>query len=405
MTATTPAGTTGRTHPAGQRVITVSGTTVLRRTVFWVAAAVFALIVAVIGIGFAGSLAESDPLSPTNPAPPGAKAVVEVLRQQGVTVTAADTLDDAADAVRSPAETTLFFYDPDGILDADQLARAFALAGEVVVVEPDFDQLAALGPDIAQAGAVSGAVDADCALPAARKAGSITGDGSGYRYLGDDPAVVTCFGSGDDVYSLVQIPTDTGVATVVGASDAISNEFVARRGNAALALNLLGSTRDLVWYTPGVGDLTTEAPPTLGELSPDWVLPATVLAALTALAAAFWRGRRFGPLIVENLPVTVRANETMQGRARLYEKSAARLHALDSLRIGTVERLATMLGLSRLASVDDVIASAAAVARLQPHEVRRLLLDAVPATDRELVELSDGLLTLERAVATSVSPL
>jgi len=388
-----------------QRVLTATTGTVLRRSVFWAAAAVFALVVAIVGIGVAGTLAESDPLSPTNPAPAGAKAVVEVLRQQGVTVTPTDTLDDTAAAISDPGATTLFFYDPNAILDDDQLAEAFALADNVVAVEPTFDQLFALNPDVAQAGAVSGAVTADCDLTAATRAGTITGDGSGYRYLGDDSAAVTCFGSGDDVYSLVQVPTDTGRASIVGASDAISNEFVADRGNAAFALNLLGSTDRLVWYTPGVGDLTTEAAPTLGELSPDWVLPATALVVLTALAAAFWRGRRFGPLIVENLPVTVRANETMQGRARLYEKSSARLRALDSLRIGTVERIASLCGLSRLATVDDVIASASAVTGMQPNEVRRVLLDAVPATDRELVELSDRLLTIERAVATSVTPL
>ena len=393
------------TDIAPQRVLTASSTTVLRRSVFWAAAAVFALIVAIVGIGFAGSLAESDPLSATNPAPAGAKAVVEVLRQQGVTVTPTDTLDDTAAAISNPADTTLFFYDPTGILDADQLAEAYDLAGTVIAIEPSFDQLLALTPDVAQAGAVSGAVDADCDLTAATKAGTITGDGSGYRYLGSDPAVAECFGSGDDIYSLVRVPTDTGSASIVGAADAISNEFVGTKGNAAFALNLLGSTHTLVWYTPGVGDLTTDTPPTLGELSPDWVLPATALVLLTALAAAFWRGRRFGPLIVENLPVTVRANETMQGRARLYEKSAARLRALDSLRIGTVERLASLCKLSRLATVDEVIASASAVAGLQPAEVRRILLDAVPTTDRELIELSDQLLTLERTVATSVTPV
>ena len=393
------------TTATAQRVLTASPTTVLRRAVFWIAVAVFAVVVAVVGILFTGSLAEDDPLAATNPAPGGGKAVAEVLRQQGVAVEATSTLDATAAAVSDPADTTLFFYDPDSLLDPDQLAEAFGLAGTVVVVDPDFDQLLALTPDVAQAGTVDGAVDADCELTAAGKAGTITGDGSGFRYLGADPAVVTCFGSGDDVFSLVQVPTDAGVATVVGATDALSNEFVADRGNAALALNLLGSTENLVWYIPTVADLATDVPPTLGELSPDWVLPAVALVVLTALAAAVWRGRRFGPLIVENLPVTVRANETMQGRARLYQKSSARLRALDSLRIGTVERLAALCGLSRLASVDDVIASASAVARLQPAEVRRLLLDAVPATDRELVALSDQLLTLERAVATSVTPV
>ena len=385
--------------------MTASATTVLRRSVFWVAAAVFALIVAIVGILFAGSLAESDPLSATNPAPAGAKAVVEVLRQQGVTVTPTQTLEATKAAITDPAATTIFYYDPNGILDSNQLAEAFGLAGIVVAVDPTFDQLLALAPDVAQAGSVSGKVDATCDLTAATRAGSITGDGSGYRYIGDDPAAVTCFASGDDVYSLVQMPTDTGIASVVGTTDALSNEFVADRGNAAFALNLLGSTQNLVWYTPGVADLTTAAPPTLGELSPDWVLPVSALAVLTALAAAFWRGRRFGPLVIENLPVTVRANETMQGRARLYEKSGARLRALDSLRIGTVERIAALCGLSRRASVDDVIASASALAGLQPGDVRRLLLDAIPATDRELVELSDQLLTLERTVATSVTPV
>jgi hypothetical protein len=392
------------TAPA-QRVLTASTTAVVRRSAFWAAAAVFAIVIALVGILFAGAAAESDPLSATNPAPAGAKAVVEVLRQQRVTVTPTSTLEETANAIGDAADATLFYFDPDGILDTDQLTEAFALAGSVVAVEPDFDQLLALTPDVAQAGTVDGEVDADCDLTAAARAGSITGDGSGYRYLGDDPAAVSCFGSGDGVYSLVRVPTETGVATVVGAADALSNEFVSDRGNAAFALNLLGETSNLVWYTPSAADLSTAAAPTLGELSPDWVLPATALVVLTALAAAFWRGRRFGPLVIENLPVTVRANETMQGRARLYQKSAARLRALDSLRIGTVQRIAALCGLSRLASVDEVAAAAAAVSGLRPDDVRRILLDAVPTTDRELVQLSDQLLTLERTVATSVTPV
>jgi hypothetical protein len=392
------------TAPA-QRVLTASTTAVVRRSAFWAAAAVFAIVIALVGILFAGAATESDPLSATNPAPAGAKAVVEVLRQQGVTVTPTSTLEETANAIGDAADATLFYFDPDGILDTDQLTEAFALTGSVVAVEPDFDQLLALTPDVAQAGTVDGEVDADCDLTAAARAGSITGDGSGYRYLGDDPAAVSCFGSGDGVYSLVRVPTETGVATVVGAADALSNEFVSDRGNAAFALNLLGETSNLVWYTPSAADLSTAAAPTLGELSPDWVLPATALVVLTALAAAFWRGRRFGPLVIENLPVTVRANETMQGRARLYQKSAARLRALDSLRIGTVQRIAALCGLSRLASVDEVAAAAAAVSGLRPDDVRRILLDAVPTTDRELVQLSDQLLTLERTVATSVTPV
>ena len=388
----------------GQRVMTASTTTVLRRSVFWVAAAVFATIVSLIGLLFAGSLAESDPLSATNPAPGGAKAVVEVLRQQGVDVSVASTLAAATEAVTDRDDTTLFYYDPDAILDSDQRAEAFAAAGHVVAVNPTFDQLADLTPDIAQAGAVTGAADAECDATVGTRAGSITSDGSGFRYTGDDPGAVTCFAAGDGVYSLVRVQTDGALVSVVGATDALSNEFVADRGNAAFALNLLGEREDLVWYIPTAADLASAAPPTLGELSPDWVIPGTALALLTALAAAFWRGRRFGPLVVENLPVTVRANETMQGRARLYEKSSARLRALDALRIGAVERLARACGLPRVATVEQVVVGVAAVTRTDPARVRRVLIDDVPTTDRDLVRLSDELLTLERAVATSVTP-
>jgi hypothetical protein len=102
--------------------------------------------------------------------------------------------------------------------------------------------------------------------------------------------------------------------------------------------------------------------------------------------------------VVENLPVVVRASETMEGRARLYQKSSARLHALDALRIGAIQRLATQCGLSRLAEVDEVVAAVAALTDTDRIRVGDLLVDAVPATDRELVRLSDDLLELERAV-------
>jgi hypothetical protein len=383
---------------------TVSPTTgrVLRRSAFWIAGAVFAVVIVAIGLLFTGATTPGLPLEAGNPAPGGAKALVEVLRDQGVEVEVVDSLDEARDAVDDPATTTLLFYDASNILDAGQLADVYGLAAGLVVIDPGFDQLDALTPDIAQGGSADDRLAADCSLPAATRAGTISGGGFGYRYTGDDPSAIVCFPSGDDVSSLVQVPTATGTATVVGTVDAFSNDVIDENGNAALALGLLGGEQRLVWYLPTVDDLTSGTPPTLGELSPGWVIPVTALVLLTALAAAVWRGRRFGPLVIENLPVTVRANETMQGRARLYEKGGARLHALDSLRIGTVERLARLCGLPRVATVDDVIAAVAELTGGDEAVVRRVLLDAVPGSDRELVRMSDDLLTLERAAAASI---
>jgi hypothetical protein len=54
--------------------------------------------------------------------------------------------------------------------------------------------------------------------------------------------------------------------------------------------------------------------------------------------------------------------------------------------------------------VDDVIAAVAQLTASDPLEVRSLLLDDAPRTDRDLVRLSDRLLELERSVARATRP-
>jgi hypothetical protein len=379
---------------------TVRGAT--RRWAFWIVAAVIMLMIAVGTVLFTGASGiAGDPLSATNAAPAGSKALAEVLRQQGVTVTATSSLAGTEAAITDPGDTTLFLFDPNGRLDPQQYDRVKDLAAGTVLMSPGFQALAALAPGVAQAGTIPDApLTADCAVPAVTRAESVSGGGSGYRITAAERAT-GCLrskntGSKGGVFSLVRLADGARSVTVLGTQDAFSNEHISERGNAALALGVLGEHTHLVWYLPGVSDIV--GGPTLAELTPQWVPGVMVLLLLVFLAAAFWRGRRLGPLVVENLPVVVRASETMEGRARLYQKSSARLHALDALRIGAIQRLATQCGLSRLAEVDEVVAAVAALTGTDRIRVRDLLVDAVPATDRELVRLSDDLLELERAV-------
>ncbi len=379
-----------------QAVMTPTVGRVARRSIIWVVIIAVIILIAGVTIAGLGSSQETDPMSARSATPAGAKALAEVLRHEGVDVVIVDTLDEARDAVRDPASTTLFFYDPYYYLDPEQTAQAMHLADTVVVLQPTFEALGEISPDLAQAGYVDGARDADCSVDAAQAAESIDTTGDGYRILDGDAE--GCFGDGD-VYSLVQLDG----YTALGATDALTNGQILEEGNAALGLNLLGSQDTLVWYLPTLDDYATDLP-TVDQLSPEWVQPVTLTLFLVGIAAILWRGRRLGPLIVENLPVTVRASETMQGRARLYEKANARLHTLDSLRIGTVARLATLCGLPVLATVDEVVAASAAIAGLDPRAVRGLLVDANPQSDRDLVRLSDELLVLEQTVTRNLRP-
>lgn len=343
-------------------------------------------------------------LSPTNASPTGAKALAEVLRQQGVDVRTVGTLSAATRALAGQG-VTLFLVDENGYLSAKQLSTLTARAAHTVILEPTTTQLDAVAPSIHVAARVGDRElrHSGCALPAARRAGTISGGGASYRT--NDRTATRCFPTARNSYSVIDVTADGRTVTVVGSASAFSNEKIIDRGNAALALGLLGDHHRLVWYLPTIGDSALDTAPTIGQLTPPWVTPVLILLLITVLAAAFWRGRRLGPLIIENLPVIVRASETMEGRARLYQKSSARLRALDALRMGTVSRLATAGGLSRRATVDEVIAAVSALTGSDPGRIRSLLLDEKPATERDLVRLSDALLELERAAATSVRPL
>jgi hypothetical protein len=388
---------------SGQTVLTPSVSRFLRRALLWVVLFTLVLTIALITLSVSNATKSAEAMSATNPGPAGAKALVEVLRHEGVQVSVTSSLSATRDAIRDGNQTTIFLYDPNLFLTDEQVKEVFGLASTIVVLDPTYVMLEQISPDITPGPSVYGVHEADCPVDAAVAAEEITGDGTGFRIIGDDPAVESCFGSGGKVYSLVRVESGTTTYTVLGATQALTNGVILESGNAALGLNLLGETENLVWYIPGIDDLGGDIP-TTAELSPPWVLSVTLLFFVAVFVAAFWRGRRLGPLIVENLPVTVRASETMQGRARLYEKASARQHTLDSLRIGTIARLAKACGLPVVATVDEVIAGAAAIAAMDPKEVAGLLIDDYPASDRDLVRLSDALLALEQRVAFNSRP-
>ena len=375
-----------------------------RKALFWIVAVVFLVMIAVIALATTGASTRGVPFSATNAAPAGSKAIAEVLRAQGVDVSVPVTLASAESALGASRHSTLFLVDPDGHLDRTQLRALASRADHVIVLSPTYSQIAVLAPEVGLAGVVGRkSLSAGCDLPAAKAAGRVSGAGSGFRVLDRGAHTTACFASGTDTFSVVDISRATQHITVIGTTEAFDNEHVAQRGNAALALTLLGDNDRLVWYLPTIDD-SSAGGPTIAELTPAWVGAASALLVVVAIAAAFWRGRRLGPLVVENLPVVVRASETMEGRARLYQKGAARLRALDSLRIGSVSRLASQCGLPRLATVDDVIAAVASVTARDPTDIRSLLLTADPRSDRELVRLSDELLDLERAVTRDIRP-
>lgn len=396
--------TTTTAAPSDATVLTPRARTVARRGLFWAGVGLVCILVVTATLLLTRGGAASDLLlDPASAAPTGAKAVAQVLRDQGVDVILPEGYDEAIAESGEPG-TTLAIYDPSGYLSAGRLTALTEQAEDAVLLSPGFRQLQAVAPGVNAAGTADPdeILDAGCDLAVADRAGSISA--GPLLDIPGNPDAVGCFPAKTGGFGLVTIPDGGDTLSLLGPADLLSNDAVILHGNAALALGLLGGTDRLVWFLPSVADVEATGPPTLQELTPTWLVPVTSLLAITVLVAMFWRGRRFGPLVAEDLPVTVPSGETMEGRSRLYQRTAARTRAIDALRIGTVGRLGNALGLSRHASVPEVSDAVASVLGRNPNEIRSILLDTLPTSERDVVALSDALLDLETAVIAAVDP-
>jgi hypothetical protein len=382
---------------------TLAATPTLRqafgRLRFWLIAAAVVVLLAIAGLVAASGGHGDTPFAADNPGPRGAEALRSVLEQQGVRVTPVGRTADVAQT-----DGTLLVDDTDALLPASAWRTLITRSDRLVVVQPSGVALQAVLADARAAGYPTGtSVPPGCGLALARRAGSMSlaGVNHSLRALGGS---TSCF---RDEHGAAQLLTGLTAGTrVILLADAapFENGHIGEAGNAAVALNVLGARSHLTWYRPDPLALAAGDHPTLQSLTPAWVTPLVLLLGLSGLAAAFWRGRRLGPLVVERLPVIVRTRETVEGRARLYQRAGARVRAADALRIGTIGRIAPLLGLSRTATVDEVAVAAATATRRPLAEVRTLLVDRSPATDAHLVRLSDDLGRFEAAVDGAVTP-
>lgn len=367
-----------------------------------VAAAVFAVALGVTIFTQLAPKGDSVPLSIHNAGPEGGRAVSEILGRHRVNVDSAESFDAALAALQASTDATLLLYDRNGLLDGSQLELLTVEARRVVLVTPRLNTLTALDAGISQAGVVpesSPTLEPDCWNEDAETAGTVSGE-SGFLYGSDgDGESIVCYRPPGSAAGLVA-STEDGTLTVLGSTALISNAGLDERGHSALALRTLGGSKDLVWYLPGLGDMSgAGSPQTLDDLAPDWVAFLGPWLVFVAVLAMVWRGRRFGPLVFEPLPVVVKAAETAEGRARLYHDSHAVDRARDNLRAGTLVRLAKELRLGPDASADDV---ALAVARIlgRPDGGILELINERPPNEASLVRWSRELDKLENEVRT-----
>lgn len=343
-------------------------------------------------------------LSAGSAAPHGGMAAASILKDHGVNVQQTDSFQSTISALDDMADSdeggrTVLLYDPNGFLDEDRLQELLESSDRLVVVTPHFQALRSLGGEIRQAGVTPEALDTvepDCDAADPQAAGAISAESS-FLYTSGDTGGWTCYRAAESDGGIYATTGDERLI-VLGSTGIISNELLDQDGNAALVLRTLGAGSTLVWYLPGVSDISPmDSPPTLNELAPKWAAFLGPWLALVALLAMFWRGRRHGPLVTEPLPVVVKAAETAEGRARLYHDARAVDTASESLRAGTLVRLAKSLKLGADAEPDEVIIAAARKLGRSPERIAETL-NGRPRSEGQLVQWAQQLQGLEKEV-------
>ncbi len=330
-------------------------------------------------------------LDPEATGPDGGHALVALLRDHGVTVVVANSVDEAVTAA-SPGSLLLFGQTQR--VTSEALVKHLADAsGDLLLVEPTSRARAALSPGIRNSGTGSADDAPDCVLREANQAGAVDlGPSNTFRAVGD-AAVTSCYGG-----ALVRYRDGARTVTVLGSTEFMTNGALLRAGNAALAMNLAGAHSRLVWFAPQHIEGGSSAKGTIFDLIPDNVTWMVLQLWLTVALIALWKGRRIGPLVAEELPVVVRASETVEGRGRLYRSRRARDRAAQALRTATLQRLLPRLGLGVDAQPLAVVQAIAARNRSDPELLRHILFGPPPATDSDLVQLSHALYDVERQV-------
>ncbi|MFV1990692.1 MAG: DUF4350 domain-containing protein [Acidimicrobiales bacterium] len=209
-------------------------------------------------------------------------------------------------------------------------------------------------------------------------------------------AATVCFADGDAA-RISQVEIGGGVITWVGDVGLVQNQNIADEENAELFVRLLGDAETVILAD---ARLTNEAPPPesvpedfeasetpeLFSLLPSWARLGLWQVMVALVLFIWWRSRRLGDPVDEDLPVEVPASEFVRASGRVLQRSRARGMSLAYIRRSFREDCGRWVGISADAPADVWVRTVADRTNEQPDTIRYLLYGGKPASEGDLVE-------------------
>lgn len=327
------------------------------------------------------------PLSPSSTSPDGTRAAAQILQDHGIAVQEVNPVE----AVPLAGPDTTLVIDEAAYFDEDTRRSLIDSRATIIVLEGAWFEDWGLSGSLRNIN--TSRLRAECDDPDAQAASAIGPVGKVFEP--DDP-IEGCFPAGD-AYVWVELPDNPQISFLADSS-VLTNEFLDMQGNAAFTLRKLGSQPRLYWLSGSGIDMGGRDNTGIWAGVPSWFFPLATALTMSLGWWALYRGRRFGKLVAEPLPVVVPASEVNEGRSILYQRGRNFNHAARALRAGTISRLARGRGLSDDAHPDSVITSLARASGYPPSAVADLLYNRPITGDSDLVALATELDRFERDI-------
>lgn len=370
-------------------VATPRGTTLRKLGKSWGGWLLLGLIVIVVLSQVFGYERQYDPLDPRSPQPDGTRAIVEVLKQQGVDVELAYSADRMPDLDEN---TTLMVSD--SIEFSYEVREALPTfvndAGRVVFgnVSSLYDLQIHNTTKPHYAGSYAPARDSSCS----DFFGGAKAISSGDSVIDTDEEGVpepprTCFYNKEGPTVGIWPATADHPEYVWALSTFFQNNQLTEYDNAAAALTILGNNDRLVWFFPtsefDFKDRTTAG---VWSLLPRWSYSTALLLLFVALAFMFFRGRRFGPLAFERLPVTVKSSETVIQHGHLVHETRDAAWAISALQTRARRKIRKALLLPDAIGEDKFVNTVASRTDRSEQEIYKLLFAPFTGAEHQIIQ-------------------
>ncbi len=378
-----------------------SARSMVRQWWLWCVLGVVAIVVG--GIATAPKEPGED-LDPTSASPNGAKAVVQVLRQHGIDVTIVHHTDEIPRDLGDDTTLAIISSVHIGMSDITDAVNRTPGVRRVVVSnswmwEPLGDAGISASPVPYEEETITAGV---CATDVFGTARTLEGIDAVIDNTMAPMPNARCFSNASGAAVAVWGATAERAEVVMLSSDKfIRNDTITKADNAAAALALFGATPKVVWYFAAPSDPDFSISPAdrgVWRILPTWVFPVGYLLGAIVILFMIYRGRRFGRLAVEKLPVSVRPSETTLALGRALESSGASATATVALVEQAKRQMKRALRLSSLSSEDDLIGTIVHFTGREEGEVRRILTPQQTTSKQQIVVWANELTALVEEV-------